>query len=332
MTTITAPKQSFENSFTSLQTRFDASNKSHSTQIHSITTDIKFDANTIDEAKSKLIDLATEQKRLTSSDTFQERALRQLSKLPMVGNVIKESADSRRTRRMKEDTISGVVASMFKGLRKQIDELIEVEQAYIKLHEQTGKNIKFNEGIKEELDDLQSENKVPMSHHTRVLRLQTQTEHTLLEDKEFIQSLESAIIPNIQMAIQTILQKLPRAESNLLTNAALNGGIDKVLTLIEDTNEAEEISNAFVVRSNKATQETLLALIKMNTVSEEQLQRIEDNTTERQERQIAVNNALTESNLAIQKAHKKVLAISANAEEAHKHSTGLYKEISYAKQ
>lgn len=310
----------FESTFERLQTKFESSNKTHATQVHNITENIKFDDRTIDEAKDKLITLAMEQEKLATSNTLRERVLGRVSKVPFIGNLIGDSVESLREQRIEEESISGIVGVMFSGLRKQVDELIEVEQSYIKLYDQTKKNIEFNKGIKKELDGLQENGEVPMSHHTRVLRLQTQTEHTLFEDTEFLRSLESSVIPGIQMAIQTILQKLPRAESNLLTNAAVKGGIDKVLALVNDTNEAEEISNTFVASSNERTQEALLSLIKMNNVSEEQLRRIEDNAKKRIERQAAVTAALIESKEVIKKAHTKVLAISKQAEATHQNN------------
>lgn len=295
----------FDNNFQDLQKDFDNITRMHSSHMSNIASSIRFNPNMTDEIKDQLIEFAAEQERLANHQSISERFMRKVSTIPLIGKAAKQSAESIRKQRLQEESVSGLVKSMYDGLRAQASDVEQTETQLIKIYEQTKINIELMQELEEKISTLVQTNEIPITHKSRIMRMKTQIKVMIEKSKDKLESLE-IIIPTTQACLEMIYQDLPISEADLLSDMAMSTGVAQINALSQDVKEMRELSDLVSTNIWSRTQKSIINLLEINTISDKDIARIQHNTQERENLRLETMKAAQQSSQQIQQAYQKI--------------------------
>lgn len=299
----------------SLQSDFEKVNEAYSQNMSSIASGIKFDNNDTAKIKEQLIEFAAEQERIANHESLGERFLRKVSNVPLIGTTAKSSADGMRNQRLSEESVSGLVGTMYQGLKKQASDVETTESSLISIHEATTSNLATMEELELRLSGILSQDEVPMNQKSRVMRMHTHIKVMIEKSKDKLSTLQ-LIINSTQATLETIYRELPVSEADLLSDLAMNTSVSQINALSQDVKEMRELSE--IVSNNiwTNTQKSIVNLLELNTVTEKDILRIENNAKKREELHRNTMEAAQKSSNQIKIAHTKITAIAEESNQA----------------
>lgn len=301
----TSNELTFVSTLDSLKKDFDEVNQKYSSSMSTIASSIRFNSNMTDEIKEQLIEFAAEQERIASYQSLSERFLRKVSNVPLIGRMTKGTADELRKQRLNEESVAGLVRSMYLGLKKQAEDVETTERQLIEIHEETLSNVHSMESLDTRLKDLLASQDIPPKQQSSVMRMATQIKVMIEKSKDKLESLE-IIIPTTQACLQMIYQDLPISEADLLSDLSMSTGVAQINALSQDVREMRELSEIVSTNIWSRTQKSIVNLIEMNTVSDRDIQRIENNAREREKLREETMKAAKLSSQQIQKAFTQI--------------------------
>jgi hypothetical protein len=116
-----------------------------------------------------------------------------------------------------------------------------------------------------------------------------------------------------------IYQDLPISEADLLSDLSMSTGVAQINALSQDVREMRELSEIVSTNIWSRTQKSIVNLIEMNTVSDKDIQRIENNAREREKLREETMKAAKLSSQQVQKAFTQIELL---AKESSKRRTG----------
>jgi hypothetical protein len=217
----------------------------------------------------------------------------------------KGTADELRKQRLNEESVAGLVRSMYLGLKKQAEDVETTERQLIEIHEETLSNVHSMESLDTRLKELLASQDIPPKQQSSVMRMATQIKVMIEKSKDKLESLE-IIIPTTQACLQMIYQDLPISEADLLSDLSMSTGVAQINALSQDVREMRELSEIVSTNIWSRTQKSIVNLIEMNTVSDRDIQRIENNAREREKLREETMKAAKLSSQQIQKAFTQI--------------------------
>jgi hypothetical protein len=316
----TSTELTFVSTIEALQKDLEAITNSHNNTMKTIASGIKFNPNMTDEVKEKLIEFAAEQERIANHQSLTERFMRKVSTVPLLGRAAKHSADELRKNRLNEESVAGLVRSMYLGLKKQADDVEATERELISIYNQTETNITSMQELDFKITTLVQANEIPMQHRSRVMRMATQIKTMIEKSKDKLESLQ-IIIPTTQACLEMIYQDLPISEADLLSDMAMSTGVAQINALSQDVKEMRELSDLVSTNIWSRTQKSIVNLIELNTVSDRDIQRIENNANEREKLRTETVKAAQKASQQIQQAYLKIEALAIESNERRSENT-----------
>lgn len=309
----TLTESTFSNSLKTLEEDFKKITEIHTNHMLTIASDIRFNPNMTDEVKEKLIEFAAEQERIANSQSLRERVMRRIASVPLLGKAAKNSADQLRKQRLHEESVSGMVKSMYSGLKAQAQDVEKTEAQLVKIYEQTEANINLMLELDTKITTLLGTDEVPLRHRSNVMRMKTQIKVMIEKSKDKLESLK-IILPVTQACLQMIYQDLPISEADLLSDMAMSTGVSQINALSQDVKEMRELSDLVSTNIWSSTQRSIVNLLEMTTISDRDIQRIESNTLEREKLREETMRAAHKASQQIHQAYGKIqtLAIESN--------------------
>lgn len=315
----TMPTEStFSSSLKTLEEDFKKISEIHTNHMLTIASDIRFNPNMTDEVKEKLIEFAAEQERIANAQSIRERVMRRVASVPLLGRAAKSSADQLRKQRLQEESVSGMVRSMYSGLKAQAQDVEKTEAQLVKIYEQTESNISLMVDLDTKITSLLGTDEVPLRHRSNVMRMKTQIKVMIEKSKDKLESLK-IILPVTQACLQMIYQDLPISEADLLSDMAMSTGVSQINALSQDVKEMRELSELVSTNIWSSTQRSIVNLLEMTTISDKDIQRIETNTQEREKLREETMRAAQKASQQIHQAYGKIqtLAIESNQRREH---------------
>lgn len=303
----------FTTAFESLQKDFNNITTSYTDTITGITENIKFDSRDTDELKDRLIQFALEQDKIANSSSLAEGLLRRVEKLPWLGGIAKESADSIRSTRLNEESVSGLVGTMYTGLKKQADTIKEAEQTLIGILETTEENIINMIKLCENVDNMISEGNIPRREYSQTLHMATHTKTMLENSRNKIETL-NLVIPTMRGCLVSIRRELPISQAELTSDLAISAGVSQLNNLVTDLKDLNHLSSVVAVNIHTKTQTSLKSMIELNTVTEEDILKLEDNAKRRDKLYQETMVASQESNKQLQIAHVRITDLAKSSQ------------------
>lgn len=304
----------YSNSFDEIQKEFQQVNNQFTNTLSTIAKDIKFANFDTEEIKDALIKFAVEQKRLAESESTSERFLRKVAAVPFFGNVARKAADNHRTERLNEESVSGLVGTMYKGLKKQGE---DVELALKRLNEvkaTTVANIEVMTQLEDKISALLQEESLAPTFRVKVKMMDVQVKTMIEKSRDKIDTL-NLVIPATEANLMTIYRELPISEAELLSDLAISTNVNKVNALAEDLKEVRHLKEMVTNNIYDSTQKSILNLIESNSISQKEMLQIENNVKRREELHKQTNEAMQKSIEQTNTMHAKITQLAIESQE-----------------
>lgn len=315
---------STQDRFTQIETNFHQLVSKYSTTTSKISETISFGDADLEDAKEKLAQFVVRSEELANRETFKERSLRMLSRMPIVGKQAKSAIRDIREEMLEDESVSSVVNQLYDGITHQSDNLEATISKMYDIAKETNTLTSNLVELDTQLDEIiQDTNNIPDHKRTTFLKISSQLKMMISNSQDKIQEL-SVIVRVAESVLMNIVKVIPVTKSELLSRIVMDAGVSQINAIQNDVKDIMELNTSITDNMNKKTRTAIMAMIDSSTITKEDVDKITASTNERMKLMQEISEASIKQQENIISAHTQILE---SVDKANKNRTLLDKTL-----
>lgn len=286
-------------SFNTLEEKYVNITTSYDDLLNDITKHISFSSTNLEESKNTLKEYVISYNKLCNEKSIKERTLSTISKLPIIGTSAIKLVDDMRKERLEGISVSQVVTELYDGLNNKSLKLESTLKSLMEVSNKAETLCDVLGEVDNELDTLIERLEKNDPDYVSAMRLSSQVKILIKSSADKIDSL--AMIIQVGTGLLTkMIKVLPVNKTELLSNLAMDSGVSQINDISKDVSEITKLTRGISDSIYDKTHTAVLELIRMNSVSQDDVKHLRTNA----EKRIALTN---EVNDAVRKMHENLI-------------------------